>query len=66
MASDPNMSGDWLMEGADVLDHATAGGPASAKLHQRVSSNMYAWCFIVAALGVLWALGRHFRSITLR
>lgn len=57
----PENFGDDLMEGPDLSAHTGKGG--GTPLHARVSSNMYAWLFVVGAVVLIWLLGYSFRNV---
>ena len=41
----------------------TAHGAPSTTMHSNVSSDVYAWGFIVGSVALLWIIGRGFRSV---
>lgn len=58
----PENFGDDLMEGQDLSMH-TGGKGGATPLHARVSSNAYAWLFVVGAVALIWTLGFTFRNV---
>lgn len=57
----PENFGDDLMEGPDLSAHTGKGG--NSPLHARVSSNLYAWLFVVGSVVAIWLIGVLFRNV---
>lgn len=53
---------DDVKDDTDLSMHDPATAPSSS-VHSRVSSDAYAWVFVVGAVLGLWAIGRGFRSV---
>lgn len=47
----------------DDTDLSMHSGHAAPSAGSGVSSDAYAWTFVVVAVGLLWAIGRGFRSV---
>jgi hypothetical protein len=45
----------------DLSQNVTGDGSDAGTWHRNVSSNQWAWFYIIAGVASLWALGRVFR-----
>lgn len=54
---------DDLKDDTDLSLHDPTGAGTPGGASARVSSDAYAWSFVVVSVALLWVLGRGFRSV---